>query len=112
MEMNKDDEKKLCDWRDALINSKTPEPNTWYTHPIHTNYQANTNGDIRNKTRNTLIKGSTNDVGRTTISINTHTKQKHRFVMECLYEVEIPSGYDIDHVDQNAGNNKFANLRY
>jgi hypothetical protein len=111
MEMNKDDEKKLCDWRDALINSKTPESNTWYTHPIHTNYQANTNGDIRNKTRNTLIKGSANDVGRTTISIYTHKKQKHRFVMECLYEVEIPSGYDIDHINPNPGNNKFANLQ-
>jgi hypothetical protein len=111
MEMNRDDEQKLCDWRDALINSKTPEPDTWYTHPIYKNYEANTNGDIRNKTRNTLIKGSINDVERTTISINTHKKQKHRFVMECLYGVEIPSGYDIDHVDQKPGNNKFVNLQ-
>ena len=104
-------EADLCEWRNNLVINVIPELNKWYTHPIHTNYEATSNGDIRNKTTKALIEGSRNDDGRTTISINNHKKQKHRFMMECVYAVEIPLDYDIDHIDQNAGNNNFENLK-
>ncbi len=109
---NKNDEieNKLCEWRDNLIRD-IPKPNIWYTHPSFENYEANTNGDVRNKTHKTVIRGSTNNDGRTTICINRHKKQKHRFMMECLYGVEISLDYDIDHIDQNPGNNDFKNLQ-
>ena len=108
---NEENEKKLCEWRDNLIRDMIPNPNIWYTHPSYENYEANANGDIRNKIRKSLIQGSTNDDGRTTISIDKHKKQKHRFIMECLYRVEIPLDYDIDHIDRNPGNNDFKNLQ-
>ena len=106
-----DNETTLREWRDNLVNTVTPLPDTWYTHPIHTNYQANTKGDVCNITRDTLIVGSADCYGRTTISIDKHKKQKHRFMMECLYGVEIPKGYDVDHVDKDPGNNTIANLK-
>lgn len=107
----KENEKKLCEWRDNLIKDIIPNPNIWYTHPEFENYEANTNGNIRNKQRRSVIQGSTNNDGRTTISIYKHKKQKHRFIMECLYGIEIPLDYDIDHIDQNPGNNNFKNLK-
>ena len=106
-----DNETTLREWRDNLVNTVIPLPDTWYTHPIHANYQANTEGDVRNITRDSLIVGSADRYGRTTISVYKNKKQKHRFMMECLHGVEIPKSYDIDHVDKDPGNNTYANLK-
>jgi hypothetical protein len=106
-----ENEKNLCEWRNNLVKNVIPSPNNWYTHPIYKNYEANINGEVRNKTRNLLIKGHINPNRRVTISINKHKKQKHRFIVECLYGVEIPLDYDIDHIDQNPDNNDFKNLK-
>ena len=105
-----ENEKKLCEWRNNLIKDIIPESNKWYHHPLFTNYEANTNGDVQNKETKKIIKGSTKNDGRLTITINRQKKQKHRIVMECLYRVEISLDYDIDHIDQNPGNNNFNNL--
>jgi len=109
--VNKEHEAKLCEWRDNLVKRIIPEINKWYTHPEHETYEANTNGEVKNKIRNSVVNGSKNAVGRTTMIINGNKKQKHRFIMECLYGVTIPEDYDIDHIDQDAGNNVFTNLQ-
>lgn len=107
-----DREKEIIKWRDNLIlEHPPPEPNTWYSHPLFTYIEANINGEVRNKIRNKIIKGSSLNDGRTTISINKSKKQKHRIIMECIYNCVIPDYYDIDHIINNPGNNLFSNLQ-
>jgi len=95
--------------RDEIIKNK-PDPTKWYPHPIYKNYEANTEGEVRNAKRNKLIEGTSYKDGRTTITIYTHKKQKHRFIIEALFNKVISDDYEIDHIDQNPGNNKFVNL--
>ncbi len=112
--MNLDENAKeieLCKWRDNLIKTRDIKDDVWYVHPIHENYEANTKGEVRNKIRNSLIKGSSDKEGRTTISIYKKKKQKHRIVMECLFSTVIPNDYDIDHIDSNPANNLYTNLQ-
>jgi hypothetical protein len=106
------EEQDLRKWRDDLELKRNPVimDNEWYTHPEYTKYEANTNGEVRNKDNIQILNGTTNKKGRTTFNIDGK-KQKHRFIMECLYNIIIPRGYDIDHIDRNPGNNVYTNLK-
>lgn len=104
-------ETELRAWRDGLLSSRTIIPNVWYTHPVFKNYQANTNGEVRNIERQKIITGSSYANGRTTVSINHRKKQKHRIIMECLLNQTLSDEFEVDHIDTNPGNNLYSNLQ-
>lgn len=108
-------EEELRKWRDDLVNSKTIRDGVWYPHPDNPNYEGNTEGQLRNKKSGKLRNGSHDKTGRTSVTLpnfNSNKKyQFHRALIECFYETKISLDYDIDHVDQNPGNNKFNNLQ-
>ena len=101
---------ELQKWRDSLISTTVIEDNVWYDHPIQKEYSSNTFGMIKSLHRITLLRDGTIN-GRSIVTIKKVKYQTHRFIMECLYNLEIPLEYDIDHIDQNPGNNLFSNLQ-
>lgn len=103
-------EQENTTWRNNII-QKDIEDGVWYTHPVHKHYEANTNGELRNKTTQKIINGSSNKNGRTTVSINKMKKQKHRIILECLYGILISDSFEVDHKDKNPANNVFSNLQ-
>jgi len=108
------DEKNKRDTRDIFINKIdiiSIKNDEWFTHPELLNYEANRNCVIRNKERNHIIEGSKCNRGRETITINKRKYQKHRFMIECIYNTILSSDYDIDHIDSDPANNKLENLQ-
>jgi len=110
LKSEEDEESALQEWRNSLINSINIRDNVWYCHPIQTHYSSNSTGMIRSIHRKTLLRNGKHK-NRTTITINAKKYQAHRFIMECLYNISIPLDYDIDHIDQDPGNNFFSNLQ-
>jgi hypothetical protein len=102
---------KLREWRDNLVASKIIVDNTTFPHPILTSYIANTSGEIINTLTNKTLIGTSYGDGRITITIKKRKYQKHRFIMECLYNTVIPKQYDIDHINRDPANNTFKNLQ-
>lgn len=87
----------------------------WYCHPVFTNYESNSEGVIRNITRNKIIKGSLTPLNyKHTTVVDVNTSQKvyfHRFTMECKLNIIIPPYFDVDHIDTNPSNNCWTNLQ-
>jgi hypothetical protein len=83
----------------------------WFVHPELSNYESNRNCIIRNKLTNKIVNGSKIKSGRETITINEKKHQKHRFMMECIYNIVLSRDYDIDHIDSDPSNNKLENLQ-
>ena len=88
----------------------------YFAHPTFTNYVANKLGQVYSLyTSKELLKKPTaygyiqlrllNDIGTEVI------KYKHIIVWESNTATLVPTGYDIDHIDQNKANNAFANLQ-
>jgi hypothetical protein len=106
-------ESKLRKWRDNIVKSvdvKKISETEWLIHPIHQNYAAQLNSNVKNIKTNKLI-GSENKVsGYSRIPVNP-TIFRHRFLLECVYKVQIPFDYDIDHIDKDSKNNNFNNLQ-
>ena len=96
--------------RDEIIKNP-PKADIWYTHPTAITHQANTNGEVRNKSTEKKVKGSNTLLGRQTVTIKKHKFQKHRFIMEALYGTVIPIYFDIDHINPDPSNNHFSNLQ-
>jgi hypothetical protein len=105
------EEIKLREWRDNLVASKIIMDNIQYPHLILTDYIANTNGEIINTLTNKTLIGTSYGDGRITITIKKRKYQKHRFIMECLYNTVIPKQYDIDHINRDPANNTYKNLQ-
>jgi len=113
---NKEDieEKIKRDKRDAIISKIdhiSIKNDEWFVHPELLNYEANRNCMIRNKLTNKIVNGSKTESGRETITINKQKHQKHRFMMECIYNTVLCRNYDIDHIDSDPSNNKLENLQ-
>jgi len=105
-------ENKRKEWRNTIVENHIVNSNMWYPHPTYQNYEANAAGFVRNTDfKNRLIKGTSKKTGRITFSVDGHKNQFHRFIMECMYGTVIPEGYDVDHIDKDASNNKFKNLQ-
>lgn len=91
--------------------------NTDYrSHPIYTNYFADTNGNVYHKDRPNSPKiQEFNNCGykRVQLSHVGHKYKKHylvhRFVYECFNGI-IPRGLEINHIDGNKINNRLSNL--
>ena len=96
--------------RDEIIKNP-PKANIWYTHPTAITHQANTNGEVRNKSTEKIVEGSETLLGRQTVTIKKRKYQKHRFIMEALYDTIIPMHFDIDHINPDPSNNHFSNLQ-
>lgn len=43
--------------------------------------------------------------------LNNKTVYVHRIIWSAIHHRAVPSGYDIDHIDENTLNNKYSNLR-
>ena len=96
--------------RDEIIKNP-PKAGIWYTHPTAITHEANTNGEVRNKSTKKKVKGSNTKLRRQTVTIQKHKFQKHRFIMEALYGTVIPMYFDIDHIKPDPSNNHFSNLQ-
>jgi hypothetical protein len=83
----------------------------WLTHPTFSNYESNSKGLLRNKTRKSVIEGSISKAGYRTLTIGNNKNQYHRFTLECRYHTVIPRHFDVDHKDANSLNNSWANLQ-
>jgi hypothetical protein len=108
------DEKIRIEKRNNIINKIniiSIKDDEWFIHPEIITHEVNRNCIIRNKKTNKIVNGSKIESGRETITINKIKHQKHRFMMECIYNIILSDEYDIDHIDSNPSNNKLENLQ-
>ena len=87
---------------------------TFYYHPIYTNFGVNKYGQIYNKKTKRCSIGNLLPSGYRQISLSQIGLPKkhfyvHRFVFECI-EGDIPNGMQINHIDSNRQNNCINNL--
>ncbi len=111
-----EEEMRRTRWRDALV-AKSSEDGR-YIHPIHKNYCATLDGKVINIATQKEVGFHTNASISETPYVRVMVSAKprktilvHRFVMECVYGVELPTEYDVDHKDANPSNNTFGNLQ-
>ena len=111
-----EEELKLMQWRDSLV-AKQVE-NGQYVHPKYTNYYATLDGNVYNIKKNKLVGFHTNGTVSETpykrvlvSSKPRYTILIHRFILECVYGIELPLVFDVDHKDANPSNNAFSNLQ-
>jgi hypothetical protein len=106
-------DEKLKVWRDTLV-KQVVFNDVWYPHPT-SNFEGNTQGELRNTASKKLIVGSVSAgrrvLGHATVAGKRMKMQYHRALMECFYNVTIPPQYDIDHKDADPLNNAFDNLQ-
>ena len=87
---------------------------TFASHPIYVDYEAATDGIIRNKRLRKNI-GAVINSGYMQICVYSNNKKKkyylsHRFIVECFCG-EIPNGFVIDHINRDKLDNRLDNLR-
>ena len=88
----------------------------FYKHPVFSNYAANKNGEVINVKTGRNMK--MNKVGRGYLQFTICSKKlekrknyyQHRFVYE-VFKGPIPRFFEIDHRDNNKGNNRIKNLQ-
>ena len=87
---------------------------TFYYHPVYTNYGANKFGQIFNKKTKRCSIGNLQSTGYMRITLTQNGKPlksfcTHRLVYECI-NGPIPDGMQINHIDSNRQNNCIDNL--
>lgn len=103
---------------------------TWRRHPVHTHYEASSDGRIRSVDHDTLRR---NQHGWYTVTyrgrelrlspmnkrgyLGFHTGDKrtravHRFVCEAFHGMPPAPGYEVLHVNGDCADNRSANLRW
>lgn len=89
----------------------------WLTIPNYSSYEANANGDIRNKKTKKLLTLDVRSDGYGYIGLKPDKEgwprviRVHRLIA-ATFLGECPSGYSVDHMDRNPKNNAISNLRY
>lgn len=77
-------------------------------------YQVSDLGRIKSLRRNIIMKPSVDGDGYLQIILTNKSKQRKRFFIHRLVYIvfngEIPSGYEINHKDENKKNNNISNL--
>jgi len=111
----KEDEAVLIAQRNTIVarvSVTAISEDTWFPHPTYSKYEANRNGDVRNKERPSVLLGlKQTSQGYFTLGIDGSQFRKHRFVLECIYGCLLPKALDVDHGDQTPSNNKLENLQ-
>jgi len=95
------------------IPNEFDDDNDYWIHPIHTNYEANRNGIVRNIKRKTPVGHLTNR-GYYQVSVNDNVKKKsfysHRFIYECFHGI-ITDKRVVDHINNIKTDNRLDNLQ-
>ena len=94
------------------------EEEVWKTHPIYTEYQVSTFGNVRRIRTQRLLTRSPNSRGYETVHLragidnpNGKYPRVHILVAETFLG-PCPEGMEIDHADRNRLNNYYKNLSY
>ena len=86
-------------------------------HPIYKKYCCDVNGNVYSLKSGKIrsINLFENNFGYLQFHIYNNGKDKlyqvHRFIFECVNNLIIEKGFDIDHIDRNKKNNSISNLR-
>ena len=78
-------------------------------HPVITNYEASSDGVVRNRGLKKPV-GSVNNQGYLFTVGGKKRYLNHRFAFECFYGL-IEDDFVIDHIDYNPKNNSLSNLQ-
>ena len=95
------------------IPNEFDDDNDYWIHPIHTNYEANRNGIIRNVKHKKPI-GCQNNLGYYRVVVYDNVKKKcissHRFIFECYHGL-ITDNRVVDHINNIKTDNRLDNLQ-
>lgn len=86
----------------------------WKTVPDYPNYEVSSNGRVRNKVTNRMLKPSNvRGYHRVVLCDETghYPKSVHRLVADTFYDGD-HSGLEVNHIDGNKSNNFIANLEW
>ena len=90
--------------------SKADEIENWFNIPEYENYQASTNGRIRNS-RGKILKPSKNNKGYYLVVLNGKSLLVHRLVAKTF--IPNPNDYKVvNHINGIKTDNRFKNLEY
>lgn len=105
----------------------TPEPilpapgeeEVWKTHPVYTEYEISTFGNVRRKSTQYMMTASVNGRGYSTVHFRVGIENKngkylrvHKLVAETFLGEAPGPEYECDHLDRNRQNNYVGNLRW
>lgn len=105
----------------------TPEPilpapgeeEMWKTHPVYTEYEISTFGNVRRKSNQYMMTASINGRGYLTVHLRAGIKNKngkycriHKLVAETFLGDAPGPEYECDHLDRNRQNNYYKNIRW
>lgn len=79
-------------------------------------YEASSEGRIRNKKRNKIVKPYADSRGYLSVDLGYKGKKKRMRMHQLIMQTFNPTGYfegaDVDHIDGNKHNNVLTNLEY
>lgn len=85
----------------------------WKAIKGYPGYKISDNGQVYSLKRNRLLKNTDNGDGYKTVTLRNGKETKHPFVHRLVYETfvgAIPKGYEVNHKDEDRGNNVLSNL--
>ena len=86
----------------------------WQTIPDYPTYEVSSNGRVRNKKTDKILKPSDVKGYRRVVlcdELGHHPKTVHRLVADTFYDGD-HSGLEVNHIDGNKSNNFIANLEW
>lgn len=86
---------------------------TWTHCKTNTNYEASSEGNVRNSKTGRIMKKNVNKQGYETVCLHecgkSRSKKVHRLIAEAFTDEDI-SNMDVAHIDKNRQNNRLDNL--
>lgn len=110
-----------------MENYTTPEPilpapgekEIWKIHPVYTEYEISTFGNVRRKSNQYVMTASINSRGYSVVHLRAGIKTKngkccrvHKLVAETFIGDAPGPEYECDHLDRNRQNNYVGNIRW